>query len=498
MAVAGVVARTVRGRIEPRSVREHRNLEKLFRAAQEARNALIEDGRSARAWNLLQIRKHRRTDVAWEARPEDFFDWQGRTGPLEPGKLARFSSRVVRKRMVTRLRAAGKMLLASGFTVALARAEASRMAEGVARGGRKPLRYRGWRERRSVEWDKLPAMKWAEGSRVHGKLAGKDTGSLRFRLYGPLPEGAVIRSASIVRTVPGGRGVGPSVYELHLSVQELAVKQQKVELTCVVGVDAGGRATATDDCGATTLLGAVEDAAADKGLQREVSRRRKGSKGRRKAIARLGRSRSREKDRKRALCRKKASRMVRRDRCIVVEDLNHHAMRRKGKGRRKRGMNRSLKNGSPGMFRKAPHEIAGRRGDCVVVEVRAAHTSRQCVSCGSRETVLERTDVECGSCGAREDRDRAAAGNLVLVLLAGLCSAGALAKNGGVLSPGRVDRVVVREESILLGGLRERPESLGQALVAQALAKWGEHAPGVSVKRNRSLILWVNSVSLYG
>ena len=321
---------------------------------------------------------------------------------------------------------------------------------------------------------------------------------MRFRLYEELPENAEIRSVRLVRKRQGERGVGPAVYEVHLTVRETVAEQPEMSQLMLVGVDAGGRATATDDCGATTVLGAVEDAAADKGLQRDVSRRRKGSKGRRKAIARLGRHRSREKDRKRALCRKKASRMVRRDRCLVVEDLDHHAMRRKGKGRRKRGMNRSLKNGSPGMFRKALHEIAGRRGDCVVVEVPAAHTSRQCVRCGSRETVLERTDVECGSCGAREDRDRAAAGNLVLVLLAGLCSAGALAKNGGVLSPGRVDRVVVREESILLGGLRERPESLGQALVAQALAKWGEHASGVSVKRNRSLILWVNPVSFYG
>ena len=142
--------------------------------------------------------------------------------------------------------------------------------------------------------------------------------------------------------------------------------------------------------------------------------------------------------------------MVRPGRCIVVEDLDHAKMR--GRGRGKRGMNRSLKNGAPGMFRKALEEIAVRKGGCTVAGVPAAYTSRQCVRCGSRETELNRTHVLCGACGAREDRDRAAAGNLVLVLLAGLCLAGGVAKSGGVPSPGGVGGVSVRGDSILALG----------------------------------------------
>ena len=391
----------MRGRLELRNAREHRRVERLFRAAQEARNAIIEDSRPARAWNLRELRRRRREDPDWKPGSDDWFDWQGKDGPRVPGKLAQYMSQAVRNRTVKRLREQGRMELASEYTVALARGEASRVARGVAKGGRKVLRFRGWRERGSVEWDRLAPIRFAEGSRRFGKLLGKDTGALRFRLYEEVSEDAEIRSVRLVRKRQGERGVGPAVYEVHLTVRETVAEQPEMSQLMLVGVDAGGRATATDDCGATTVLGAVDDAAADKGLQRDLSRRRKGSKGRRKARARLGRHRSREKDRKRALCRKKASRMVRRDRCIVVEDLDHHAMRRKGKGRRKRGMNRSLKNGSPGMFRKALHEIAGRRGDCAVVEVPAAYTSRQCVRCGSRETVLERTDIECGSCGAR-------------------------------------------------------------------------------------------------
>ena len=65
--------RTLRGRIEPRSAREHRRIEKLFRASQEARNALIEDARSARAWNLLQLRRHAKVDPDWKPGADDFF-----------------------------------------------------------------------------------------------------------------------------------------------------------------------------------------------------------------------------------------------------------------------------------------------------------------------------------------------------------------------------------------------------------------------------------------
>ena len=288
----------------------------------------------------------------------------------------------------------------------------------------------------------------------------------------------------------------PSVYEVHFTVREPGPGDIQLRLRQIVGVDAGGRATATDDTGAITVLSAAEDGGRERELQRVLSRCRKGSKGRRKARGRLERHRGKTALKKRQLCRKKVSRMVRPGRCIVVEDLDHARMR--GRGRGKRGMNRSLKNGAPGMFRKALEEISVRKGDCTVAGVPAAYTSRQCVRCGSRETELDRTHVSCGACGAREDRDRAAAGNLVLVLLAGLCVAGGAGKSGGVLPPGGVGGVSVRGDSILAEGAPELPESLGRWLLSRALARWGAHAPGLPRVRPGNLILWVNAVSSYG
>ena len=154
-------------------------------AAQEARNAVIEDFRPARAWNLRELRRQRRVDPEWEPGPDDWFDWEGPDTVRQQGKLARYSSQAVRNRAVTRLRAAGKMPLACEYTVALARGEASRVSRGVRKGGRKPLRFRGWRKRFSVEWERLRGLVFAAGSRRHGKLQGKDTGSLRFRFRLP-------------------------------------------------------------------------------------------------------------------------------------------------------------------------------------------------------------------------------------------------------------------------------------------------------------------------
>ena len=51
-----------------------------------------------------------------------------------------------------------------------------------------------------------------------------------------------------------------------------------------------------------------------------------------------------------------------------------------------------------------------------------------------------------------------------------------------MLGAGCVDGVAVQRESILSGGAQERQESLGQALLARALAMWGEHGPGLFVR----------------
>ncbi len=74
---AGTVERTLRERLGLRNAREHRRVERLFRAAQVARNAVIEDFLPARAWNLWELRRQRRRDPGWAPGPDDWFYWEG-------------------------------------------------------------------------------------------------------------------------------------------------------------------------------------------------------------------------------------------------------------------------------------------------------------------------------------------------------------------------------------------------------------------------------------
>ena len=57
---------------------------------------------------------------------------------------------------------------------------------------------------------------------------------------------------------------------------------------------------------------------------------------------------------------------------------------------------------------------AGAQPQTARLQRPAPYTSRQCVACGSRETVLMRATVQCASCGTSHDRDHAAGANIRL------------------------------------------------------------------------------------
>ena len=78
--------------------------------------------------------------------------------------------------------------------------------------------------------------------------------------------------------------------------------------------------------------------------------------------------------------------------------------------------------------------------------------------------VLRWTHVTCSACGVREDRDVAAAGNLVVKLAVGLYALGAFGASeqvGGVVSPGSTNDADVRPGSVLRRTASVLLESLG-------------------------------------
>ncbi len=97
---------------------------------------------------------------------------------------------------------------------------------------------------------------------------------------------------------------------------------------------------------------------------------------------------------------------------IVFEKLNLTGMRAKGKGRRKRGLNRSLSTAAPGRLMALVAEkasIARKQ----VLKVNAAYTSQDCSVCGDRsKKPLTIRAFTCRICGTVHDRDVNAAQNI--------------------------------------------------------------------------------------
>jgi putative transposase len=99
---------------------------------------------------------------------------------------------------------------------------------------------------------------------------------------------------------------------------------------------------------------------------------------------------------------------------IGVEDLAAKNMSRRGKGRRKAGLNRAIADAGWGQFRQVLEWQAAKAGKTVVV-FPAAGTTQTCSDCRAKaKPRVELSDrvFRCRACGLVLDRDRNAARNL--------------------------------------------------------------------------------------
>ncbi len=183
-------------------------------------------------------------------------------------------------------------------------------------------------------------------------------------------------------------------------------------------------------------------------LQKEVSRKTKGSKNRAKANLRLRRAHARVANIRRDALHKATTMLTKNHGRIVIEDLRVKNMTRaaSGAGRRaKAGLNRSVLDACFGEFRRLL-EYKGRLYGCEVVAVNPAYTSQRCSTCGHTEAGNRRSQAEfmCLSCGFTKNADVNAAVN---ILRAGSCPATAC--GGGVRLGGNVKQLSVKQESVV-------------------------------------------------
>jgi len=154
-------------------------------------------------------------------------------------------------------------------------------------------------------------------------------------------------------------------------------------------------------------------------LQQSVSRKKRGSKRYRKAVARLARERERVANRRSNFLHQQSARLVGRAALLATETLSVKNMTRSAKGtverpgknvRQKAGLNKSILDGAPATFLAMVRYKAEEAGtELVEVPTRTVKPSQTCPMCGEqRSKPLSQRRHRCG-CGCTLGRDQAAA-----------------------------------------------------------------------------------------
>jgi putative transposase len=181
--------------------------------------------------------------------------------------------------------------------------------------------------------------------------------------------------------------------------------------TEAVGIDMGVNERMTLSTGETIARREI-DRRRERRLQRAVSRKKKGSKTRRKAVADFAHVKRKNAVRNRNDCHQITTEIVRRNGFISIEDLNIQNMTRAG-GSHKRGLNREILAQGWGLIRQQlayKAEWAGRQ----LVRVNPSYTSRICSACGFvNGKAQEYRTFNCSECGHIADRDVNAALNIL-------------------------------------------------------------------------------------
>lgn len=190
-----------------------------------------------------------------------------------------------------------------------------------------------------------------------------------------------------------------------------------------IGLDMGVNKPVATSAGDTISLPQMSDAemARRKMLCRVLSRRRKGSVGRRQARLALRRFDRHIVNRRNDARHKETTRLVKSHGLIGIEDLRVRNMTRSARGTvdepgrrvaQKAGLNRRLLDVAPYEFRRQL-EYKGLWYGRTVIAVPAPYTSQDCSVCGSRGHIERNERIfRCDVCGATMCRDTNAARNI--------------------------------------------------------------------------------------
>jgi putative transposase len=226
-------------------------------------------------------------------------------------------------------------------------------------------------------------------------------GLIKIILHRPIPDGFKIKTASITKKADG--------YYLTLSLEDATVPSisPDVNFDSIIGIDVGLKTFLTTSENETVPIPQYYRKAQKrlKVIQKRVSRGKKGSNRRLKAIKQLSRQHKVVVDKRKDFHFKTANNLLKEHDIIAVEDLNI-------KGLAKSRLAKSVNDAGWGNFLSILTNKAENAG-LLVVPVKASGTSQDCSSCGVKvPKKLHERWHDCPHCGCSLDRDHNAAINI--------------------------------------------------------------------------------------
>lgn len=226
-------------------------------------------------------------------------------------------------------------------------------------------------------------------------------GQIKVVLHRPIPDGFQIKTASITKKADG--------YYVTLSLEDSTVPTIKPDFNpdSITGIDVGLKEFLTTSEGETVSIPQYYRKSQKRlrVMQKRVSRRRKGSNRRLKAVKQLGRQHKKVADKRQDFHFKTANNLLKKYDVIAVEGLNV-------KGLSRSRLAKSVLDAGWSSFLSILTNKAENAG-LLVIPVKASGTSQDCSSCGVKvPKKLHDRWHNCPNCGCSLDRDHNAAINI--------------------------------------------------------------------------------------
>ncbi|AOY83356.1 MAG: transposase [Moorea sp. SIO1G6] len=227
-------------------------------------------------------------------------------------------------------------------------------------------------------------------------------GKVKMIYHRPIPEGFKIKTATITRKADG--------YYVTLSIQDDTVPEilPIASVTNPVGVDMGLKSFLVKSDGSEVPIPQYYRKAQKrlKKIQKAVSRSKKGSKNRKKAIALLGKAHKKVSDTRKDFHFKTAKKLLDNHDLVAHEKLNI-----KGLARTK--LAKSVLDAGWGQFLSILSNKAENAG-LITKAVNPRNTSQNCSNCGQKVPKKLKDRIHsCPHCGYTADRDVNAAKNIL-------------------------------------------------------------------------------------